>query len=51
VEQQLQQIKEIIRWVDIGVLEGDYSSEWAFISPSYAIPKKNGTMSVVTDFR
>jgi hypothetical protein len=27
VEQQLQQIKEIIRLVDIGVLEEDYSSE------------------------
>jgi hypothetical protein len=27
VEQQLQQSKEIIRLVDIGVLEEDYSSE------------------------
>jgi hypothetical protein len=37
--------------VDIGVLEEvqDYSSEWA--SPSFAIPKKNGTIRVVTDFR
>jgi hypothetical protein len=35
--------------VDIGVLEEDYSSEWA--SPSIAIPKKNGTIRVVTDFR
>jgi hypothetical protein len=51
VEQQLQQSKEIVRLVDIGVLEGDYSSEWA--SPSIAIPKKNGssTIIVVTDFR
>jgi hypothetical protein len=35
--------------VDIGVLEEDYSSEWA--SPSFAIPKKNVTIRVVTDFR
>jgi hypothetical protein len=49
VEQQLQQSKEIIRLVDIGVLEEDCSSEWA--SPSYSIPKKNGTIRVVTDFR
>jgi hypothetical protein len=37
--------------VDIGVLEEDYSSEWA--SPSFAIPKKNGsaTKRVITDFR
>jgi hypothetical protein len=35
--------------VDIGVLEEDYSSELA--SPSFAIPKKNGTIRVVTDFR
>jgi hypothetical protein len=39
--------------VDIGVLEEvqDYSSEWASISPSFAVPKKNGTIRVVTDFR
>jgi hypothetical protein len=49
VEQQLQQSKEIVRLVDIGVLEEDYSSEWA--SPSFAIPKKNGTIRVVTDFK
>jgi hypothetical protein len=49
VEQQLQQGKEIVRLVDIGVLEEDYSSEWA--SPSFEIPKKNGTVRVVTDFR
>jgi hypothetical protein len=29
VEQQLKHSKEIVRLVDIGVLEGDYSSEWA----------------------
>jgi hypothetical protein len=51
VEQQLQQRKEIIRLVDIGVLEEYYSSEWASAFPSFAIPKKNGTMIVVTDFR
>jgi hypothetical protein len=51
VEQQLQQNKEIVRLVDIGVLEEDYSSEWS--SSSFAIPKKNGiiTIRVVTDFR
>jgi hypothetical protein len=51
VEQQLQHSKEIVRLVDIGVLEEDYSSEWSY--PSFAIPKKNGaaTIRVVTDFR
>jgi hypothetical protein len=51
VEQKLQQGKDIVRLVDIGVLEEDYSSEWAF--PSFAIPKQNGssTIRVVTDFR
>jgi hypothetical protein len=53
VEQQLQQSKEIVRFMDIGVLEEDYSSEWSSISPSFAIPKKKGasTIRVVTDFR
>jgi hypothetical protein len=51
VEQQLQQSKEIVRLLDIGVLEEDYSSEWASVLPSFAIPKKNGTIRVVTDFR
>jgi hypothetical protein len=51
VEQQVQQNKEIVRLVDIGVLEEDYSSEYASMSPSFAIPKKNGTIKVVTDFR
>jgi hypothetical protein len=37
--------------VDIGVLEEDYSSEWTSSSPSFAIPKKNGIIRVVTDFR
>jgi hypothetical protein len=35
--------------VDIGFFEEDYSSEWA--SPSFEIPKENGTIRVVTDFR
>jgi hypothetical protein len=49
LEQQSQQNKEILRLVDIGVLEEeqDYSSEWS--SPSFAIPKKNGTIRVVTN--
>jgi hypothetical protein len=51
VEQQLRQSKEIVRLVDIGVLDEDYSSEWASMFPSIAIPKKNGTIRVVTDFR
>jgi hypothetical protein len=40
VEQQLQQSKEIVRLVDIEVLEEDYSSEWASLFPSFAVPKK-----------
>jgi hypothetical protein len=53
VEQQLQQSKEIVRLVYIGVLEEDYSFEWVFLSTSFAIPKKNGeeTIRVVNDFR
>jgi hypothetical protein len=49
VEQQLQHSKEIVRLVDIGVLEEYYNFEWA--SPSFAIPKKNETIRVVTNFR
>jgi hypothetical protein len=51
VEQQLRHNKEIVRLVDIGVLEEDYSSEWSSSSPSFAIPKKNETIRVVTEFR
>jgi hypothetical protein len=51
VEQQFQHSKEIVRLVDIGVLEEDYSSEWASMVPSFAIPKNKGTIRVVTDFR
>jgi hypothetical protein len=49
VEQQLR--KEIVRLVEIGGLEEDYSSEWPSRIPSFAISKKNGTIRVVTDFR
>jgi hypothetical protein len=51
LEQQLQQGKEIVRLVDIGVLEEDYSSEWSSLVQSFAIPKKNGTIRLVTDFK
>jgi hypothetical protein len=37
--------------VHIGFLEEDYSFEWTSIFPTFAIPKKNGTIRVVTDFR
>jgi hypothetical protein len=37
--------------VDIGVLEEDYSSERDSMLPTYGIPKKKGTIRVVTDFR
>jgi hypothetical protein len=37
----LKQRKEVVRLVDIGVLEEDYSSEWVSISSSFAIPKKS----------
>jgi hypothetical protein len=51
VEQQFQKIKEIVRSVEIGVLEEYYSSECDFLSPSFATPKKNGIITDVTDFR
>jgi hypothetical protein len=47
--QQSQQSKEIVRLVDIGVLEEGYPSEWE--SPSFAIPNTNGAIRVVSDFR
>jgi hypothetical protein len=52
-EQQLQQSKEIVRLVDIGVLEEDYSSEWASLFPSFAIPtkKREETIRVIIDCR
>jgi hypothetical protein len=36
--------------VDIGVLEEDYSCEWASVSPTFAIHKKCVTIRIVTDF-
>jgi hypothetical protein len=53
VEQQLQQNKEILRLVDIGILEEENSSEWDSRIPIFAIPKKKGsaTIRVVTGFR
>jgi hypothetical protein len=43
----------MVRLVDNGILEEDYSSEWSYRIPSFAIPKKNGeeTIRVATDFR
>jgi hypothetical protein len=39
--------------VDIGVIEENYSSEWASMCPSFAIPKKKGsaTKRAITEFR
>jgi hypothetical protein len=51
VEQQLQQSKEIVKLLVVRILEGDYSCERASIPPPFAIPKKNETIRVVTDFR
>jgi hypothetical protein len=53
VEQQLKHSKEIVRLVGIGVLEEEYSSEWALLFPTFAIPKNNAeaTIQVDTDFR
>jgi hypothetical protein len=53
VEQQLKPSKKILRLVDIGVLEEDYSSEWVSMIPSFAISKKSGRITIrdVTDFR
>ncbi|KAG3135545.1 hypothetical protein PI126_g18200 [Phytophthora idaei] len=41
--------KEIDRLVAFGVLEPDSLSEWA--SPAFVIPKKDGTVRLVCDFR
>jgi hypothetical protein len=54
VEQKLQQSKEIVRLVDIGVFEEvQDSSEWAFCSQSFSILKKNviATIRIIADFR
>jgi hypothetical protein len=37
--------------VDIGVLEGDYSTESDTLFPTFVIPNKNWTICVVTNFR
>jgi hypothetical protein len=42
VEQQLQQSKEIVRLVDIGVLEEDYSSEWSLHGQHLQFLRKSG---------
>jgi hypothetical protein len=47
VKQQLH--KEIVKLVDIRILEEDYSFEWA--SPSFPKHNKNGKIRVVTNFR
>ena len=41
--------KEIQRMCDLGVLKPQLASEYQ--SPSFIIPKKNGTVRVVSDFR
>jgi hypothetical protein len=40
LKQRLQQSKEIVRLVDIGVLGEDYSYEWASLFPKFGINKK-----------
>jgi hypothetical protein len=47
VEQQIRTV--ISRFVDIGVLEEEYTSEWA--SLTFAIAKKSGTIRAASDFR
>jgi hypothetical protein len=42
-------VEQLVRLMEIGVLEKDYSSGWSL--PSFAIPKKKGTIRVATDFR
>ena len=42
-------IKEVERLCKLGVLRREYDSEWA--SPSFIIPKKDGTVRFVSDFR
>jgi hypothetical protein len=37
--------KEIVRLVDIGFLEGEYSIGWASRIPKFSIPKKNGKLN------
>ena len=42
-------IRELNRLVDLGVVEFQPGSEWA--SPSFIMPKKDGTLCMITDFR
>ena len=42
-------MKEVDRLCKLGVLEWQPSSEWA--SPSFIIPKKDGTVRTISDFR
>ena len=42
-------LKEVDRLCKLGVLEWQPSSEWA--SPSFIIPKKDGTVRTISDFR
>ena len=42
-------IREIERLCKLGVLERQPESEWA--SPSFIVPKKNGTVCFLSDFR
>ncbi len=42
-------IKELNRLVTLGVVEFQPGSEWA--SPSFIIPKKDGTVRMITYFR
>ena len=41
--------KEVKRLVELGVLVQQPTSEWA--SPTFIIPKKNGTVRFISDFR
>jgi hypothetical protein len=34
--------------MDIGVPEGDYFSEWSFMSPTFEIPKKTEQYKLLT---
>jgi hypothetical protein len=43
--------KEIVRLVDIRIIEKNYSSVWASLFPSSSIPKKKGKTRDVNDFR
>ena len=40
---------EVDRLVNIGVLQCKHNSEWAV--PTFTVPKKNGTVHFIPDFR